>query len=403
MIPNMKIALITASNSPIPATKGGATETMMTHLIDVNEKYGEHHFTIFSYYEPLAYNKSLKYKHTSFHYYKPNTGKDKLQNLFWRTMRKLSAEQIYLRAHFIKWCANIVNREHYDIAILEGQCFHAQYMRQLYKGPLILHMHIDRLNNELKSTKHIIDCCDGLFAISEFCKRRMTDVVPDASQKIIVVKNTVDTDKFSRMGRENASLAVRNKAGIKSNQKLISYCGRIVPDKGALELVKAMILLNDPNLKLMIIGSSVYAGSKKNDYILKVEKEAKRICGGALFTGYIEQSKLPDYLSGSDIVVVPSLCQEAAGNVTIEALGCEVPVIASSQGGIPEYADTTACRLVNYDEHFIENLAKEIHELAYNEKLYSSLKAYAREVAVAYNKYNYYRNFIHAVNSILNQ
>ncbi|UEA89340.1 glycosyltransferase family 4 protein [Parabacteroides johnsonii] len=399
----MRIALITASERPIPATKGGATQTMMTHLIDVNEEYGEHHFFIFSYYDYLAYSKSKEYKHTSFYYYKPNAKMDKLQNLFWRMMRKLSAEQIYLRSNFIKWCVNTISKEHYDIVILEGQCFHTQYMRQLYKGPLILHMHIDRLNNELKSTKDIINCCDGLFAISEFCKRRMTNVVPCASEKIIVVRNTVDTDRFSRRGRKNAALAIRNKAGVKPNQKLISYCGRIVPDKGVLELVKAMVLLNDSNLKLMIIGSSVYAGSKKNDYILKVEKEAKKICGGALFTGYIEQSKLPNYLSGSDITVIPSLCREAAGNVTLEALGCEVPVIASSQGGIPEYADTMACRLVNCDEHFIENLAKEIHELAYNEKLYSSLKFHAREVAVAYNKYNYYRNFIHAVNSILNQ
>lgn len=403
MTPNMRIALITASERPIPATKGGATQTMMTHLIDVNEEYEEHHFIIFSYYEPLAYGKSKKYRHTSFHYYKPNVRKDKLQSLFWRMMRKLSAEHVYLRSHYIKWCANIINSEHCDIVILEGQCFHAQYMRQLYKGPLILHMHIDRLNNELKSTKSIIDCCDGLFAISEFCKRRMTEVVPDAAQKIIVVKNTVDTDKFSRTGRESAALAVRKEAGVKPDQKLISYCGRIVPDKGVLELVKAMALLNDPKVKLMIIGSSVYAGSKKNDYILKVEKEAKKICGGVLFTGYIEQSKLPDYLSGSDVVVVPSLCLEAAGNVTIEALGCEVPVIASSQGGIPEYADTIACRLVDYDRHFTENLAKEIYELVYNEDLYLSLKAHTRKVATVYNKYNYYRNFIQAVKSILNQ
>ena len=153
----------------------------------------------------------------------------------------------------------------------------------------------------------------------------------------------------------------------------------------------------------MIIGSSVYAGSKKNDYILKVEREAEKLRGGVMFTGYIEQSELPDYVSGSDIAIVPSLCLEAAGNVTIEALGCEVPVIASSRGGIPEYADTSACRLVDYDEHFVDNLAKEIHELSYNEELYLSLKSHAREVAVRYNKYNYSKNFISAVTTIVNK
>ncbi|WP_458410178.1 glycosyltransferase family 4 protein [Bacteroides congonensis] len=399
----MKIALIVASERPIPATKGGATQTMMTHLINVNEENGKHEFVIYSYYESLAYEKSKEYKHTFFHYYHSNVRKTNLQGLFWRAMRKLTCDYIYIRTDFVKWCADIISKEHYDAVILEGQCFHAQYMRQLYKGTLILHMHIDRLNNKLKSTKRIIDCCDGLFAISEFCKRRMIEVVPNASEKIIVVKNTVDTDKFTRVGREKSALAVRDKMGVKQGQKLISYCGRIDRTKGVLELVKALVILDDPNLKLMIIGSSVYAGSKKNDYILKVEREAEKLRGGVMFTGYIEQSELPDYVSGSDIAIVPSLWLEAAGNVTIEALGCEVPVIASSRGGIPEYADTSACRLVDYDEHFVDNLAKEIHELSYNEELYLSLKSHAREVAVRYNKYNYSKNFISAVTTIVNK
>lgn len=399
----MRIALIVASERPIPATKGGATQTMMTHLIDVNEENGEHEFVVYSYYEPLAYEKSKEYKYTFFHYYNSNVGRDNLQGLFWRIMRKLTNEYVYLRSHFVKWCAQIINNEHYDAVILEGQCFHVQYMRHLFKGTLILHMHIDRLNNELKSTKRIIDCCEGIFAISDFCKRRMTDVIPDASKKIIVVKNTVDIYHFTRNGREKQALAVRNKMGLKSGQKLISYCGRIDQTKGVLELIKAIVLLDDPNLKLMIIGSSVYAGSKKNDYVLKVEEEAKKVRGGVVFTGYIEQSELPNYISGSDIAIVPSLWLEAAGNVTIEALGCDVPVIASSQGGIPEYADTSACRLVHYNEHFVDNLAKEIHELSYNEELYLLLKSHAREVAVKYNKYNYYKNFISAVNAIVNR
>jgi glycosyltransferase involved in cell wall biosynthesis len=398
----MRIALITASISPIPATKGGATETMMAHLINVNEDIGEHEFIVYSYYEPIAYEKSKEYKHTSFHYYITNKGKDHFQVLFWRILRKLTCEKVYIRFPFIKWVAGILYKENNDVVILEGQCFHMQYMRQLYKGRLILHMHIDRLNNELKSADSIISCCDGIFAISDFCKRRMIDVVAKASEKIIVVKNTVDTDKFIRTGREKSVLAVHNKIGLKPKQKLVTYCGRIDHTKGVLELVKAMVLLDDPNLKLMIIGSSIYAGSKKNSYILKVEEEAKKVRGGVIFTGYIEQSELPNYVSGSDIAVVPSLCLEAAGNVTIEALGCEVPVIASSQGGIPEYADTSACRLVDYNEYFVQNLANEIHELAYNKEFYLSLKSHAREVAVRYNKYNYYKNFINAVDTIVN-
>lgn len=397
----MNIAIICAMETPIPASRGGATETMMTHLIDVNEGKKKHKFHIFSYYDFEASVLSHKYKMTDFYYYHPNRFKERVEDLFWRVLRKVSREKIYLHSLFVKWCAKKILKSNIDIVILEGNCFQLEYMRSLLgKKKIILHMHIDRLNLELKACKNIIDKCDGVFAISEFCKKRMMEVVPSADNKIIVVKNTVDTDKFSRNGREETITQIRKKIGLKEGQLLISYCGRIDPTKGVLELVEAMASLADPNLRLMIIGSSIYAGSKKNAYMKKVEEKAKQVVGGVFFTGYVPQKELPNYVSGSDVATVPSLCLEAAGNVTIEALGCEVPVIASTQGGIPEYADKSACLLVNVDKDFIKNFASAIHKLAYDKDLYSSLKKNTREVAVKYNKYNYYMNFDQAINKI---
>lgn len=397
----MNIAIICAMDTPIPASRGGATETMMTHLIDVNEEERKHKFHVFSYYDFEASVLSRKYEMTDFYYYHPNRLKERVVGLFWRVLRKVSNEKIYLHSLFVKWCAEIILDLNIDVVILEGNCFQLEYMRSLLgRKKIILHMHIDRLNIELKACKKIIDKCDGVFAISEFCKRRMMDVVPSASNKIIVVKNTVDTEKFSRKGREEAISQIRKNIGLKEGQILISYCGRIDATKGVLELVKAMSSLADPNLRLMIIGSSIYAGSKKNAYMKKVEEEAKKVVGGVVFTGYIPQKDLPNYVSGCDIATVPSLCQEAAGNVTIEALGCGVPVIASTQGGIPEYADKSACLLVDVNKDFIKNYASAIHKLAYDKDLYSSLKKNTREVAVKYNKYNYYKNFDQAINKI---
>lgn len=398
----MDIAIICAMDTPIPASRGGATETMMTHLLDVNEEKRKHKFHVFSYYDLEASTLSRKYEMTDFHYYHPNKFKEQISGLFWRMLRKVSREKIYLRSYFVKWCAERILESNIDVVILEGNCFQLEYMRSLLqRKKIILHMHIDRLNSELRACKNIINNCDGIFAISEFCKNRMTAVVPAAADKIIVVKNTVDTDQFSREGREEAIIQIRKKFNVKEGQKMISYCGRIDASKGVLELVKAIVLLADPNLKLMIIGSSIYAGSKKNSYIKKVEEEAKNVNGGVVFTGYIHQKELPNYVSVSDIAIVPSQCLEAAGNVTIEALGCEVPVIASTQGGIPEYADKSACMLVDVDDDFVKKLAYAIHDLVYNEELYASLRNHAREVAVKYNKYNYYKNFNQAVNTIL--
>jgi glycosyltransferase involved in cell wall biosynthesis len=50
-------------------------------------------------------------------------------------------------------------------------------------------------------------------------------------------------------------------------------------------------------------------------------------------------AEMPDYLSGLDVLVLPSLTRrnwkEQFGRVLVEAMACEVPVIGSSSGEIP--------------------------------------------------------------------
>lgn len=399
----MNIALICANKSPIPATKGGATETMMTHLLEVNEEYLSHHFSIFSYFDNDAQVESTKYKGSSFYFYHPNHIFDRFESLGWRLLRKISGEKIYLHSQFIRWCSAIINKSNIDVIVVEGNCFQVQQLRKLLPNKvIILHMHIDRINKELKASKDIINASNGLIAISQFCKERMKEVDLICEQKVIVVKNTIDTDKFQYKGDEE-KIKVRRKLGIKDTQKVISYCGRIDETKGVLELVEAIKSLNDPNLHLLIIGSSAYLGSGKNEYVSTVEEESSRVIGGVTFTGYIPQMDLPCYISAADIAVVPSIWLEAAGNVTIEALSCGVPVVASMQGGIPEYADVKACRLVKYDAQFKNNLANEIHQLAYNNELYYHLKSHAREIALKYDKHNYYNHYCNALKHFLDR
>ena len=396
----MKIALITGSDRPIPATLGGATQTMMTHLIDVNEEKVGHEFLIFSYYEKQAELDSKKYKHSKIFFYKPNKIVDKIESLFYRTLRIISNHKIHLRSNFIRFCAKHIKEEKVDVVVLQGNCFQAKHMRNLIDNKIILHMHIDRLNTELKESEDIINSVDGLITISEYCKKKILEVCPGKNDRIKVLKNTIDIDQFNIDRKEEAKYKIRKKIGALEDQIIISYCGRLVEDKGVLELIKAIKQLKDKRLRLMIIGSSVYAGGNKTEYVRKLEYEAKGILGGYCFTGYIPQKQLPEYVKSSDIAVVPSICQEAAGNVIIEALASGVPIVASTQGGIPEYADLSACELVPYNENFISNIASALNKLINNNELYRTKCANTRQVALQYSKYNYHTNFIDVVNKL---
>jgi glycosyltransferase involved in cell wall biosynthesis len=192
----------------------------------------------------------------------------------------------------------------------------------------------------------------------------------------------------------------RKKNGISTSQRVIVYCGRIDETKGVLELVEAFKMIKDTSSILLIIGSSAYLHGAKTKYVKKVKIAAESVRDRVIFTGYVTQKELPKYYSVADVAVVPSKCQEAAGNVIIEALSCSIPVIASRRGGIPEYASVDACVLVECDDEFTLNLYNAIKKMILDESYYLSKKNQARRIALEYSKANYYRNFLNSLNKL---
>ncbi len=53
------------------------------------------------------------------------------------------------------------------------------------------------------------------------------------------------------------------------------------------------------------------------------------------FTGWLSQADLPRFIRGADILVMPSIAQEALSRTSVEAMGVGRPVVASRIGGLP--------------------------------------------------------------------
>ncbi len=73
----------------------------------------------------------------------------------------------------------------------------------------------------------------------------------------------------------------------------------------------------------------------------------------------------------ADVGVFPSICNEAAGLVVIEALASGIPVITTNMGGIPEYADTRSCNILACDSSLVENLRDSMIKMIDNEEYYN--------------------------------
>jgi len=69
------------------------------------------------------------------------------------------------------------------------------------------------------------------------------------------------------------------------------------------------------------------------------------ISNDVTFLGWVPNVTLPDYYRAAAISVVPSL-EEGFGIPAAEAMGCEVPVVASDAGGLPEVVEHGVTGLV---------------------------------------------------------
>ena len=112
----------------------------------------------------------------------------------------------------------------------------------------------------------------------------------------------------------------------------IGIIAELHPVKGLLYAIDAVALLQDeyPSLRIILIG--------EGDQRTAIEKQiAKRRLQEKVFlTGFIDDAKT--LVKAFDLFMLPSL-SEAFGYTIVEAGLAEVPVIATSVGGIPEVID----------------------------------------------------------------
>lgn len=114
---------------------------------------------------------------------------------------------------------------------------------------------------------------------------------------------------------------------------IIGIIGRITPIKGHTNLIKAMskIARSIPNVQLRIIGD---APAEKPKYKQELETLVKRLSLSKYVHFLGQRQDIPEQLKEIDLLVMPSIGEEAFGRAIIEAQAAGVPVIATKIGGI---------------------------------------------------------------------
>ena len=166
-------------------------------------------------------------------------------------------------------------------------------------------------------------------ACSDDLARRAVALGAD-SARMQVVPYGVDSSRFKPDGRGRTA---RSAIGARDDELLIFAAGRLVRKKGFEYLIDAM-----PGLPSHLRTVLVIAGS--GDLEAELRRRAERTSSDRVkFLGNVTQDEIATYLAAADLVVVPSVRDEAGNvdglpNIVLEALASGTPLITTTAGGI---------------------------------------------------------------------
>jgi glycosyltransferase involved in cell wall biosynthesis len=151
----------------------------------------------------------------------------------------------------------------------------------------------------------------------------------------LAIASGIDTAAFTDVVHDGCDIdglaqATRKKQGI-----FIGLIGRISPWKGQHIFIEAASLLHSqfPNVRFQIIGAPLFA-EREYEQQLHELRERLGVVEAVEFVGFVEN--VPERIAQLDIVVHASTSGEPFGQVIIEGMAEQKPVVATNGGGVPE-------------------------------------------------------------------
>ena len=174
----------------------------------------------------------------------------------------------------------------------------------------------------LPITRYGIVQSDGVTAISHYLKDETGKTF--GFDDITVIPNFVCPSEYQRHPVETL-----RKTLAPGGEPLLVHVSNFRPVKRPVDCVEilARVLRQGIKTRLVMVGDgSERTNAEHRAHCLGVHDKCS-------FVG--KQPRIVDYLSASDVLLLPSE-QESFGLAALEAMACEVPVVASRVGGVPE-------------------------------------------------------------------
>jgi glycosyltransferase involved in cell wall biosynthesis len=145
---------------------------------------------------------------------------------------------------------------------------------------------------------------------------------------LVEIPGGVDLDLFRPLATD-----LRRTLGLEGAE-VVLYVGRFAPLKNVSLLIEAFAQLRGdrPRARLLLVGEGALEG--------RLRADVRRLGLGeaVIFAGAKALAELPAYYAIADVFALSSSFDNSP-NVLLEAMACEVPVVATRVGGVPRYVE----------------------------------------------------------------
>jgi L-malate glycosyltransferase len=174
----------------------------------------------------------------------------------------------------------------------------------------------------LPITRYGLQQSDGVTAVSKFLQKATIETFD--FDDVEVIPNFICQCHYKRL----TDSPLRDELA-PNGEKLLTHVSNFRAVKRPVDCVEifAQVKQKEKNVRLVMVGD----GPERSAVVYRAEQLG--VTDDVLFVG--KQGKIADYLGVSDVFLLPSEL-ESFGLAALEAQACEVPVIATRIGGIPE-------------------------------------------------------------------
>lgn len=304
---------------------------------------------------------------------------------------KENAVNPYIK-HIVKDLKNRNQVDYFDLIIFENELDNIKYFKNATntKTKIVLHLHNDYLHKDTQNYDDIVNSADEIWAVSEYIKGRVLEKKSNLNIKVLY--NTYSKD-FSNKFDENKKKELYNKYELE-NKFVFIFVGRVIENKGVMELIKAFIKFNEKHkdAKLLIVGQPD-KNKKGKIYYKKLRNSSTE---NIIFTGFIEPKKLRTYYSLADVQIIPTMNGEPFGIVLLEGMYSNLKIIANDTGALKEIGKD---KILYSNKSDCVNSLVEKMEILYNDKTklpnnyYEDILNNYSEKIFCENLYNLIHNF----------